>query len=42
MLYVVILPSAVLQTLEIIERCKQEEEVLEDVTLLQTLESRHN
>lgn len=34
--------SAVLQALEIIEHCKQEEEVLEDGTSLQTLESRRN
>lgn len=34
--------SAVLQALEIIEHCKQEEEVLEDGTSLQTLESRRD
>lgn len=34
--------SAVLQALEIIQRCKQDEEVLKDGTSLQTLESRRD
>ena len=34
--------SAVLKALEIVEHCKQEEEVLEDGTSLQTLESRRD
>ena len=35
------IPSGYIQ-IKPIERCKQEEEVLEDGTLLQTLESRRN